>query len=158
YTDLQRLAWLHLRDDAVEELAELRHALERHAEAARQHVESASHRALHRVRTLRGDPDRRPRRLDGLRKDRGLGNLEDLAVVGEGPALERLQDDVDRLLPARAAALQLESEALELVVLVAAAETDVHAAAREQIERGDLLGHDQRVMQRHDDDGGAHAQ
>src|SRR5207244_11257353 len=96
----------------------------------------------------RGGPYWRTPCLDGLRQDRRPEDLEDLAVVGEGLALERLQDDVDGLVPSRAAALELEAEALELVVLVAAPEADVDPPAREEIERGDLLGHDERVVQR----------
>ena len=86
------------------------------------------------------------------------GDLVELPVVGERLALEGLEDDVDRLLPAHAAGRQLQTEALELVVLVAAPEPDVDPAAGQQIQRGDLLGDDQRMVERDHDDGGAHPQ
>src|SRR5262249_46204895 len=84
---------------------------------------------------------------------RRLGDLEELAVVAERTALEGLQEDVDRLFPARATALELETEALELVWLIAAPESDVEPAAGQEIQGGDLLGDHQGMVERHDDDG-----
>src|SRR5207248_2073573 len=78
-------------------------------EASGEHVEAPAYGRLDRFRALRGDPDGRARLLQRLREDRRLRNLEELAVVAEWPALERLQQYVDRLLPARASALELES-------------------------------------------------
>ena len=127
-TDPERLRGLELADQAIEEPAELGHPLDGHAEAAREHVEAAAHRRFHRLRALRRDPDRGTRLLERLREHHGLRDLEELAVVAEGPALERLQEDVDRLLPPRAAALELEAEALELVRLVAAPQADVETS------------------------------
>jgi len=98
------------------------------------------------------------RPLERLREDRRLRDLVELAVVAERPALERLQDDVDRLVPAGAAGVELEPEPLELVVLVAAAEPDVDPAPGEEVERRDLLRGDERMVQRHDDHRGADAQ
>src|SRR5205085_1995003 len=111
-----------------------------------------------RLRALRRDPDRRMRSLKRLREDHRLRDLEDLSVVREGLTGKGFQDDVDRLFPARARAVELEPEALELVVLVAAAEADVHAPAREEIERRDLFGDDERMVEWDHDDGGADAQ
>jgi hypothetical protein len=91
-----------------------------------------------------------------LREDSGLGDPVELALVAERSARERLQDHVHRLLPPRAPALEPEPEALELVVLVAAAEPDVEPARGEEREGGDLLGYHQRVVERHHDDRGAH--
>ena len=54
--------------------------------------------------------------------------------------------------------VELEPEPLELVVLVPAAKPDVDAAAGQQVERGDLFGDDERMVQRHDDDRRADAQ
>src|SRR2546425_9213334 len=158
HADLQRARTSDLGHHAVEEPAELGHALDGDAEAAREHMEPAAHGPLHRFRALRRDPDGRKRFLDGLREHRRLRDLEELPLVAERLAAERLQDDVDRLLPPRAAALQLEAEPLELVALVAAAEPDVEAPAAEQVERRDLLGDHQRVVERHHDDGRAHSQ
>ena len=87
----------------LEDLPELGEPLDRHAEAAGEHVEAASHRRFDRIRALRRDPDRRTRLLHRLREDRRLGNLEELAFVAERLAFERLQDDVERLVPALAA-------------------------------------------------------
>src|SRR4029450_9556998 len=104
-----------------------------------------------------GDPDRRTRAAE-LREDRRLRDLEQLAVVGERLALEGLQNDVDGLFPAGAPPLPLEAEARGLVVLVAAAEADVDPSRRQGLERRDLLGHHQRMVQRHHEDRGAHGQ
>src|SRR4030095_8538275 len=111
---------LHLGHEAVELPPKFPHALDGHAEAAGEEVEAAPHGGLDRLWALRGHPDGRVRTLEGLRKDRGLRDLEELALVREGLAGERLQDDVDRFLPARPRAVQFEPQALELVVLVAA--------------------------------------
>src|SRR4029450_10014429 len=113
---------LELADQAIEEAPELGHALDRHAAAAGEHVEAAAHRRFHGFRTLSRDPDRRAGLLERLREHHRLGDLEELAVVAEGPALEGLQEDVDRFLPSRPAALELEAETLELVRLVAASQ------------------------------------
>src|SRR5438270_290943 len=56
--DPKRLRGLELADQAVEEPAELGHALDRHAEAAREHVEAAAHRRFDRLWTLRRDVGR----------------------------------------------------------------------------------------------------
>ena len=146
---------LHFRDQAVELPPEVRHALDRDAEAPGEQVEAAAHRGFDGLRTLRRHPDRRVRLLQGLRKDRRLWNLEELAVVGERLAVERLEDDVDGLFPARPGAVELQPEPLELVVLVAAPEPDIDAPARQLVQRGNLLRDDERMVQRHDDDGGA---
>src|SRR3989442_1867875 len=156
--DLQRVRWRDLGDGLVEEPAELGQALDRDAEPTGEHVEPAAHGRLQRIRALRRDPDRRMRFLERLREHRRLGDLEELAVVAEGPALEGFHDDVDGLVPALAPALELEAEPLELVVLVAAAEADVEAPAAQQVERGNLLGDHQWMVERHDDDGRAHPQ
>src|SRR6266850_648538 len=148
----ERLRRLHLVDAFIEERAELAHALDGHAEAAGEHVEAAPHRRLDGIRALCGDPDRRPRLLQRLREDRGLRDLEELAVVRERTALEGQQEDVHGLLPPVAARGELQAEPLELVVLIAAPEADVDPAAGQQVERGDLLGDNQRMVQRHHDD------
>jgi hypothetical protein len=103
-------------------------------------------------RALRGDPDRRVRLLHRLREHGRLGNLEELPVVAERLTGEGLQDDVDRLLPARAAALQIETEALELVGLIAAPEAGIDAPAGQEIQRRSLLGDHQGMVERHHDD------
>ena len=149
---------LDLRHEPVEETTELRSPLDRDAEATGEHVESATHRRLDGSRALRRDPDRRMRTLDRLREHGRLGNREELSLVAERLPTERFQDDVDGFFPAVAALLQLEAEALELVVLVAAAETDVDASAGQEIERRDLLGDDERMVQRNHDDRRADAQ
>ncbi len=57
HADLERALGLDLGHHAVEEPAELRHALDGDAEAAREHVEPAAHRPLDGIRALRRDPD-----------------------------------------------------------------------------------------------------
>src|SRR5262249_9102103 len=92
--DLQRMRRRDLGDGLVEEPAELGQALDRDAEATGEHVEPAPDGRLQRIRALRRDPDRRMRFLERLREHRRLGDLEELAVVAEGPALEGFHDDV----------------------------------------------------------------
>src|SRR5688572_6637797 len=149
---------LRLGERFLQHPAELREPGERDAEAAGQHVEAAPRRVIEGVGALRRHPDRRVRLLQRLREDRGLRNLENLALVGERLAFERLHQDVDRLVPALSARIELETEALELVALVAAAEPDVDASAGEQVERRDLLGDDQGMMYREHDHRRAHPQ
>src|SRR5262249_47066666 len=91
------------------------------------------------------DPDRWMRLLDRPREHGRLGNGEELSLIAERLTAERLQDHIDGLFPPVAALLELETEALELVVLVAAAEADVDAAAGQQIERRDSLREAGRV-------------
>src|SRR6266478_1230118 len=156
--DLEGMRRLDLRHRAVEEPPELRHPLDRHAETAREHVEPAADSRLHGLGALRRDPDGRVRPLDGLREHGGLGELEEFPVVAEGLAAERLEDDVDRLLPSPARAVQLEPQPLELVVLVAPPEPDVDAPPGEEIEGRDLFGDHERVVEGNHDDGRAHAE
>src|SRR5206468_11771411 len=128
---------LDLRHGAVEEPPEFRHPLDRHAEAAREDVETAAHGGFHRLRALGRDPDGRVGPLDGLREYGSLGELEKFAVVAERLAAERLEEDVHGLFPPPARAVQLEPEPLELVVLVAPPEPDVDAPAGQEIEGRD---------------------
>src|SRR5215510_9180938 len=93
--------------------------------------------------------------LERLRERGLLGKLEELPGVTERLTGEGLQDDVDRLLPARPAALQIETEALELVGLIAAPEAHIDAPAGQEIQRRNLLGDHQGMVERHYDDRGA---
>jgi hypothetical protein len=47
--------------------------------------------------------------------------------------------------------------ARELEGLIAAADAEVHAAVRHEVEQGEVLGHAQRVVERQHDDPGAQA-
>src|SRR2546428_13872264 len=116
-------------DEALREPANLALPLGGTAKTAGEHIEAAAHGPFHRLGALRRDQGRRARLLERLREHRGLRDLEELPVVAEGLAAEGLHQNVERLLPARAAALELEAEALELVGLVAAPESDVEAPA-----------------------------
>ena len=146
-----------LGEPPVELLPELSQPGKGHAVAAGEQVEAAPHGRLDGLQTLRGDPHRRMRLLDGMRVHGGLGDPVVLALVAEGLAGQRLKDDVDGFLPARPAFAQLDPQALELVSLIAAAQAHVEASAAEQIDGGDLLGDDERMMQWYHDHGGADA-
>ena len=141
----------------VEDAAELAQPLDGHAEAAGQEIEAAPHGGLDGIGALGGHPDGRSGLLHGQGEHGGLGNLEVLAVIAERLAAEAQHDDVDGLLPARPALGQVLAQALELVALIAPAQAHVEAPAGEQVDGGDLLGDDQRVMQRDDDHRGADA-
>jgi hypothetical protein len=54
--------------------------------------------------------------------------------------------------------LHRHAEGAEVVGLVADADAEDHAPLGHQIQRDDVLGHADRVMQRQQDDRGAHAQ
>src|SRR5262245_25538771 len=152
HADARRLLRLDVCHHLAEQLAVVGELLDRDAEAAGEHVEAALHCCLYRVRALRRDPYRRVRLLCGLGEDARFRKLEVLALVGERLPLERLEDDVDGLVPALAPLVELEAEALELVLLVAAPEADVEAAAAHHVERRDLFRDHQWMVQGHHDD------
>ena len=71
-----------------------------------------------------------------------------LALVFHHAGLEALQQRLAVLDEQLAAVAHVEAEAVELDLSGAAAETQDHAAAREMVEHGDLLGDPHRIVPR----------
>src|SRR5581483_7263637 len=82
-------------------------------------------------------------RLDGH-----LGKAELGTVVGEGFALPRRGDDVERLPEAVARLGHLHAEAGELARLVTPAPTEVEAPAGDDVESGVVRGHPEGIVER----------
>ena len=93
--------------------------------------------------------------LHRLRIDAGLAEIVIFAVIAERFALEGQQQNIDGLVEPRPAFAEVKAQPFELVGLIAAPQPDIQPAARQQIGGGDLLRHNQGVMQRQHDDGGA---
>ncbi len=69
--------------------------------------------------------------------------------------VQALLDDLHRLVEALARLLDRDTEAVELGLAVALADTEIDAAAAQQVERGDLLGDQHRIVPRQTDHRGA---
>ena len=83
-----------------------------------------------------------------------------LALVGEGPLVERLEDDVDLLLEELAVGVLVEhrrAERLDLAGVVAPPDAEDDAAAGQPVDRGVVLGHPERMPHRRDVEAAADA-
>ena len=105
-------------------------------------------RAPDRVRRGRGQPHRRVGRLQRLGQDLDAVVAPELALVATALVPPGGQHDLDALAEAVGALLHRHAEGLELDAVEAAAGAPVHAAAREDVDHGDLLGEPQRVVER----------
>jgi hypothetical protein len=112
-------------------------------------------RADDRLRPVGADPDLRPRTLH--RQDAQLlpFDVEVFAVVRDFLAAPETADDLDRLVEARHARLDVDAERVELVLAVAGADAPDQLAAGDLIERCEVLGECDRVLERRDIDADA---
>ena len=82
-------------------------------------------------------------------------NIGELAVVGEaflGPGLDH---HVDGLVESVTAGVDVNTDAVELLLLVAGADAEVEAAVADDVEHGHFFGDQDWVMQRQDNDRGS---
>ena len=103
----------------------------------------------------RRHPDRRKRLLDAAHVDRGRRLAIVRALVLEHLPGQAELDHVEHLEHPFPALLDVDSEALELEVLVAVADTEVEPAARERVGEPDLAEQPRRCMQGRDDHRGS---
>src|SRR5216683_2241545 len=100
------------------------------------------------VRGRRGHPDRRMRLLIRARGDGGVGEAIELAFVAEGLALPRREDDLQRFEEASLTLFVGDAERVVGPRASAAANAEVEPSVAQMIERGDLAGDAERVVQR----------
>ena len=99
-----------------------------------------------------GDPQRRMRLLVRLGDDVARREVEVRAVPFPGLARERRHQRFDRLLPHVALLAHAGAEGMKLDRPLTLSEPQLDPAAREEIERGDALGHPDRVIRGELDD------
>ena len=97
------------------------------------------------------DPDGRAPWLYRREADLLLVQGEVLAVIAGRPARPKLADELDALLEPADPLVHPDSEGGELVLPVSHAEAGHGPAASQVVERGELLGHPDRVTQRQDE-------
>jgi len=112
-------------------------------------VEAARRRAADRLLAAGGHPQRRMRFLRRRRLDDDVLEMPEAAVVREalarGPGARHHRNS---LLEARLGLVRRDLKTLELAVPVALADTEIEAAARDQVERRRLLGEQHRIVPR----------
>src|SRR5262245_4254872 len=101
-----------------------------------------------RLSGRRGHPHRRMRLLIWARRDDRVLEAIELALVAEGLALPRLQDDLERLEEARLALLVWHAERVVGARTAATADPEVESTVAQVIQRRDLAGHAERMVQR----------
>jgi len=137
--------------DAFQDLVDRADLIEQHAASF---LSSAADRRL----AVRGQPDRRMRRLYRTRLDHDVPELPILPLVGKThAAAQRLAQERQRLLKSLGSFRRVHSKALELLRLVAFADPEIETAARQQIERRDGLGKERRIVPGKHDHGGPQA-
>ena len=109
--------------------------------------------AEHRLR-MTGDVDRQ-RLLHRPRRDVRFRHAVVLAVVAEEIPAESEVEDVAELVRHLEVLLEIDAEALEFVGLVTGADPEHEPPVRQGVGRGNLGEQARRVVQRHDDHGGA---
>src|SRR3989442_1175047 len=100
------------------------------------------------LRGRRGHPDRRMRLVIRARGDGGVGEAIELAFVAEGLALPRREDDLQRFEEASLALFVGDAERVVGPRASAAAHAEGEPSVAQMIERGDLAGDAERVVQR----------
>src|SRR3989442_555271 len=100
------------------------------------------------LRVRRGHRDRRMRLLIRARGDGGVGEAIELAFVAEGLALPRREDDLQRFEEASLALFVGDAERVVGPRASAAAHAEGEPSVAQMIERGDLAGDAERVVQR----------
>ena len=108
------------------------------------------------VVVVRGEPDRRPRRLRRPQRELLVVQPEAVPFRGHRLALEQAPDDVELLLE-HGQPLLRQAERVVLLLPVAEPEAEHEAAVGDGVERGRVLGDLDRVEQREQEDPGAHA-
>ena len=104
-----------------------------------------------------GLPGRRPGTGGSHRPQGDVVEVEEAPVVGHGPAGPQRPEDLYGLVGAGAALAQRDADGIELVgELAADAHADRDPPPGPGVEVGDLLGHDDRVVEREEEHGGAH--
>ena len=97
-----------------------------------------------------GQPQRRVRALQRRWLDHDVVVAPALAVMAEASfAHPAFLDDLHRLVEALGRLLDRDAEAVELGLAVALADAEVDAPAAQKVERGDLLGHQDRIVPGH---------
>ena len=119
---------------------------------ARQH-QAASHPARDRDRPIgrTGEEDRRIGLLHGMRKNLVAAIdliVEVLALVIDALLLQQLEQQRQRLLLHVAAVVELEPEAVELVLAIARAEAEHEAPVAQNVEERGVLGDAHRIAER----------
>ena len=105
-----------------------------------------------------GHPDRRVRRPVRARGDRGVVEAIVLAGVTEGLALPGLENDLQRLEETLLTLRIRDAERVVRARRATAADAEIESSVAEVIERGDLTGDAQRMVERQQLHGRAHAQ
>ena len=121
---------------------------------AREEIHPDPRRARHRFALARiHDEPKRGAPLQRLRIEPRRRDLESLAFIRERRLMQCALDDLERFKIARLILALGHPKAVVLILLVAFAESDFDAPAAQDIERGQLFGHDQRMVERHRYDG-----
>src|SRR5262245_42127773 len=102
-----------------------------------------------------GEPDRRPRVLEWPHRDPHAAQAEVAALVGDGLAMPEPFDELQALDQTADALLRVVAERRVFHVAVAEASAEDQAPVRDHIERGELLGDIDGVVQGKQDDAGA---
>ena len=143
------LAFLAEGGDAVDDQAGRGDLIE-------QQVVAIARGAADRLRAAGAEPERRMRLLDRARLDDDIVVAPALALIGEpagrGP---RLADYFHRLVEALGRLLGRDAEAGKFVRAITFADAEIEPPVRQEIEGRGLLGDEDRVVPRQDDDGGA---
>ena len=113
--------------------------------------------ALERAGAVAADPDRRVRLLHRLGREADLAHVVELALEARivlGP--ERLEDR-EHLVGLPAARVERRAQQLQLFLPPAHAHADDQAPLGQRVDRGEHLGHDDRMAMAEHEHGGAQA-
>src|SRR6266545_2196742 len=102
-----------------------------------------------------GEPDRRARALERAHRDARAAQAEVAALVGDGLAAPQPLDDLEALDQTTDALLRVVPHCQVLDAAVPEADTEDQVAVRNHVERRELLGDLDRVVQREQENAGA---